>query len=166
MSSIIRTFVDHVNQKDMSTPTTPATDVLEAIHAVMHRLRARHHAALRDGEQDLTPLEARVLAFFAHHPDATQSELVEQTGRDKGQLARLVSGLRERGLLDAQPDEHDRRVTRLRLSAAARARHQAMQRVRAQLAEQAVQGLDAAERDSLMALLARVRDNLDAADPA
>lgn len=138
-------------------------DVLEAVHAVMHRVRSLQHQALRDGELDLGPMEARVLGYFARHPGATQRDLAEHSGRDKGQLARLVNGLRERGLLDASPDAADRRVTRLHLTDHARQLHQAVQRQRRRLAERAAAGLSEAERQQLLALLARLQHNLDGA---
>lgn len=140
--------------------TTP-DDVLEAVHAVMHRVRSLQHQGLRDGEHELAPMEARVLGFFARHPGGTQRDLAEHSGRDKGQLARLVNGLRERGLLDARPDPADRRVTRLHLTDHARQLHLAVQRQRRRLAERAAAGLNEAERQQLQALLARLLHNLD-----
>ena len=132
MSSIMEKQVDHVNQSGFA----PDGDVLEAIHELMHRVR---HRQLDAGTGELNPMEARVLGFFARHPGATQSALAAHSGRDKGQLARLVNGLREKGLLLAQV-----RRQRKRLSAAA------------------VQGFSAEERAQLMAMLTRIRANLDA----
>lgn len=154
----MRKTVDHVNQM------AAADDVLEAVHAVMHRVRAQQQHALRDadGNESLTPLEARVLGFFARHPGATQSELAAHVGRDKGQLARLVGGLRERGWLLAEADAEDRRAVRLVPSEAARQRHQAAMRARRRLAEAAAAGLSDTERRQLLALLQRVLANLDA----
>lgn len=135
-------------------------DVLEAIHALMHQARARQHRLLREAGHELTPMEARVLGFFARHPGATLTELAEHSGRDKGQLTRLVQGLRERGLLVATPDEADRRVTRLTLGTEAQALHQAVMRQRKRLADAAVAGLSEQERATLMTLLARIATNL------
>jgi len=77
MSSIMRKQIDNVNHQAIQ----PSDDVLEAMHAVMHLVRARQHQSLRDGGQEITPLESRVLAFFARHPGATQRELAEHSGR-------------------------------------------------------------------------------------
>lgn len=151
----MRASIDKVNH-------SAASDVLDAIHAVMHQLRARHHRVLRDAELGVTPMEARVLGFFARRPGASLTELAEHAGRDKGQLARLVQGLRDRGLLHAGADEHDRRVTRLALSPQALVLHDTLMRQRRREAEAAVAGLSRAECDTLLALLARVRANLEA----
>nr|UZH23227.1 hypothetical protein [myxobacterium MSr12020] len=151
--------VDLVNRN----PQEGAGDVLESIHAVMHLFRAHQHRAVREGHQDLTPMEGKVLGFFARHPGATQSDLVAHTGRDKGQLARLIAGLKKRGLLEARPDEADRRNVRLQPTAEARSIHQAMQRHARRLSEVAVAGLSGEERRQLLELLARIRNNLEAA---
>ena len=158
----MRKSVDHVNHK-ASTPTSasPDEDVLEAIHIVMHLFRSRQHRVLKDAEHDVSHMEAKALGFFARHPGATLSDLVQHSGRDKGQMARLVGGLRERGLLDAAADEDDRRSLRLTGSAAAKEALAALGQQARRLSAQAVKGLDAQERSQLLALLARVRANLD-----
>lgn len=148
--------VDNVNQ------IGGRPDLLEALQSVMHAARARHHQALRDAGLGLTPLEARLLGFFARRPGATLTELAEHTGRDKGQLARLVQALRDRGLLLAEADARDGRVTRLSLSPEARAMHETVLRQRRREAEAAASGLSAAERETLLDLLARLRANLEA----
>lgn len=154
----MRKTIDHVNQSDIAG----SDDVLETIHAVMHAVRARQHQAMRDGAQDITPLEARALGFFARHAGATLVDLARHSGRDKGQLARLIAGLKDRGLLAAAPDADDRRVTRLQLTPLAQAQHQAVQHLRQGLAQVAVDGLSAAEQQQLQQLLHRVLANLAA----
>lgn len=139
-------------------------ELLDAVHALMHAVRGRLQASGREDASALTPLEGRVLGYFAHHPGATLRDLVAHSGRDKGQLARLLSSLRERGLLLAEPDADDRRTVRLRLAPAAQAHHQRLRASRQQLAARATQGLDAATRASVLAALQQMRRNLDEAD--
>ena len=147
---------------DPSAPAADATpeDVFEAIHTVMHRYRASQYRGLRDGPHDLTHMDGKVLGYFAQHPGATQKDLALHSGRDKGQLARLIGGLRERGLLDARPDEADRRNVLLQLTPAGRNVHQALARQARQLAAQGVATLDAADRGRLLRLLRKVDANL------
>lgn len=142
--------MDIVNQQD---------DVLELVHSVMHAVRARQQQELR-GTGELTPLEARVLRFFSRHPGATQSDLADHSGRDKAQLARLLKGLRERGLLDAQEDTADRRQVRLALSAEGEALRRRLRQADRKLGAQAVAGLKEGEARQLAALLLKVRENL------
>ncbi|MBL0421955.1 winged helix-turn-helix transcriptional regulator [Ramlibacter sp. AW1] len=156
----MRHTVDDVNQP----PVASADDVIERIHAVMHLYRSRQHRALRDGGEGVTHLEMRVLGFFARHPGAGQSELVAHSGRDKGQLARLVAGLRERGLLEARADESDRRIQRLFLTEPGQQAWQVLRRQGRKLAAVAVKGLSETERGRLAGLLDRLLENLGQAE--
>lgn len=157
----MRKSVDHVNHKASASSSSPDEDVLEAIHTVMHLFRSRQHRVLKDAPHDVSHMEAKALGFFARHPGATQSDLVQHSGRDKGQMARLVGGLRERGLLDAVADEADRRSLRLTVSPAAKEVQVALAQQARRMSAQAVKGFDAQEREQLLALLARVRENLE-----
>lgn len=156
---MISKSVDTVNKQ----AEDPDADVLEAIHGVMHVVRAQQQRALRDAQSGLTHMESKVLGFFARHPGATLTALVAHSGRDKGQLAKLIGGLRDRGLLEARPSESDRRTMAMHLTPEGRAAHQLLRRQARRLAGVAVQGLDEAQRRQLLGLLARVRANLEAA---
>lgn len=152
--------VDQVNQ---STGGDAADRVFDALNAVVQRYRAQRRHGDDRVPGDLTHLEHKVLGFFARHPGATQSELALHSGRDKGQLARLVGALKERGLLEARADEGDRRQLRLHPTAAARSAYQASQRQARRLTAAALAGFSADEREQLAALLRRLHDNLEAA---
>lgn len=156
MSPIMRKQVDNVNHHCR----TPETDVLELVHAVMHDYRSLQYRFLRDGPHEITHMDGKVLGFFGRRPGATQSDLAQHSGRDKAQLARLIKGLRERGLLQAQADEADKRTVRLSLTADGQAVQRALALQARRLSGQAVAGLSAAERDQLAALLQRVKANL------
>lgn len=150
----MRDTVDNVNQSGKDR------DVLELIHAVMHQYRSLQYQVLRDWPHDVTHMHSKVLGYFARHPGATQSGLAQHSGRDKAQLARLVAGLRERGLLAGQADDGDRRSVRLTLTADGVALQRALQRQALRLTTRAVAGFSADERAQLSALLRRVQANL------
>jgi DNA-binding MarR family transcriptional regulator len=154
----MRNIVDQVNQNSPS----PALEVLERVHAIMHLYRSAQQRSLRAGPHDLAHMEIKVLGFFARRPGATQSDLAAHSGRDKAQLARLIRGLRDRGLLDATADETDKRSTRLSLSAAGKDMFAALHRHDGALAETALEGISETERATLLDLLERVRANLEA----
>jgi DNA-binding MarR family transcriptional regulator len=154
----MRTKVDKVNQQRPS----PALEVLERVHAIMHLYRSAQQRSLRAGPHDLAHMEIKVLGFFARRPGATQSDLAAHSGRDKAQLARLVRGLRDRGLLEAVADKADKRSTRLSLSEEGKAMFAALHRHDGALAEAALAGIPEAERATLLDLLARVHANLEA----
>lgn len=146
---------------DASSPDGDA--VFDAIHELMHLYRAPRQRAAQAATVALTHMEHKVLGFFCRHPGATQSALATHAGRDKGQLARLIAGLRARGLIEARPDPDDRRNLRLHPTPEAIALQQAAQQQARGVAAEAVQGLDADERRQLLALLARIRENLQRA---
>jgi DNA-binding MarR family transcriptional regulator len=162
MSPIMRKSVDLVNQAG----GTAAEDVLDSIHSVMHLYRSQQFRVLRDLPHGITHMESKVLGFFARHPGGTQSELAAHSGRDKGQLARLIGGLKERGLLEATQDEQDRRNVRLQLTDAGRSADQALRRRARKLSAVAVEGFSEEERRQLAVLLERVRGNLAAVGEA
>lgn len=154
----MRKTVDQVNQN-----SPPASgEVVERIHAIMHLYRSAQQRGLRAGPHELGHMEIKVLGFFARRPGATQSDLAAHSGRDKAQLTRLIRGLRERGLVEAVADEVDRRSTRLSLSAEGQALHATLHAHDDVLAEAALAGVSDAERATLLALLGRVRANLEA----
>jgi len=167
MSSIMSKSVDHVNHLPPAAATSEGDadgdEVFEAIHAVMHLYRSPRHRGVATDTAELTHMEHKVLGYFCRHPGATQSDLASHAGRDKSQLARLIAGLRARGLLDAHPDAADRRNLRLHPTATARTAQRAAQRQARAVAATAVAGLSDAERLQLLALLQRVRANLERA---
>ena len=132
------------------------------MHAIMHLYRSAQQRSLRDGPNDLAHMEVKALGFFARHPGATQSDLVAHSGRDKAQVARQIRALRERGLLDVQADQLDRRSSRLSLSAEGKAVHAALHRNDGRLKDLALSGFTDEEKGALVELLARVRINLQA----
>lgn len=156
----MRKNVDIVNQRE-SASAAGDEDVLELVHALMHDYRSLQYRALRDGPHDITHMDSKVLAFFGRHPGATQSDLAQHSGRDKAQLARLIKGLREKGLLEAEADESDRRNLRLSLSVEGKAIQRTLQQQARRLSTKAVDGLAPGEYKQLLALLRRMKSNLD-----
>jgi DNA-binding MarR family transcriptional regulator len=155
--------VDKVNQN----PAEAGLAVFETLHAIMHLYRARQMRVGQAGAAPLTHMENKVLGFFGRNPGATQRDLAVHSGRDKAQLARLIGGLRDKGLLDAEAAPGDRRSTHLRLSEAGAAVHAELRRHGARLSAAALTGLAEDEQAQLLGLLGRVQDNLAAAtEPA
>jgi DNA-binding MarR family transcriptional regulator len=146
--------------------TSPAKntppDPLDIMHGVMHQYRALQYRFLRDGPHDITHMDGKVLGYFGRHPGATQSDLAQHTGRDKAQLARLIKGLRDQGLLQGDVDAEDRRSVRLSLTADGLAVQKELRQQAKRLSQKAVEGLSVLEQQQLLALLTRVRGNLGA----
>jgi DNA-binding MarR family transcriptional regulator len=135
-------------------------DLLDLIHTIMHQYRSQQYQVLRDGPYDITHMESKVLSFFDRHPNATQSDLARETGRDKAQLARLIKGLRDQGLLDAETDEKDRRNMKLSLTDIGRSIQRTLEQQAKKLNSKAVTGMNLEEQRQMLALLQRLKGNL------
>ena len=143
----MRKQVDNVNHMDSASAPPAATmasaaeAVIDLVHGVMHQFRSRQYAVLRDNAHAVTHMDSKVMGFFARRPGATLSDLATHSRRDKAQLARLVKGLRERGLLVGEADAVDRRNVHLRLSEAGQAVQRALHDEAHALNMRAVAGL-------------------------
>jgi len=143
-----------------TTPDTPP-DVMEQIHTLMHALKARvMQGSPEAGGRRVAPTEARMLHHVARHPGCTQGDLVEHTGRDKGQINRLIQQVEDAGLLVRVPDETDRRKLRLELTAEGREVVKGIAAERRKLSAKLVADFSPEERAQLGALLARLQKNL------
>ncbi|MDE1170679.1 MAG: winged helix DNA-binding protein [Verrucomicrobium sp.] len=148
--------VDNVKE----TAGAEAVEVFELIHSLMHLFRAEQYRALRGGPHDLSHMEGKVLGFFAERPGAMLRDAVLWSGRDKGQLARIIRTLKGQGLLAEQADPSDRRSVRLRATPEGRAIHLSLRRRLKRLSEAAVSGLGAKERREVARLLGKIKGGL------
>lgn len=143
-----------------TSPAPTPEDVVEALLQTMRGLRTAFRGGGRKDGRELTHLDSRVLGFFARCPGATQKELALHSGRDKGQIARLIHGLKARGLLSATPDDADRRTLRIELTPAGVEAHRAQHARAYALAEQSAQALSEDERRTLIDLLKKMHTHL------
>ena len=134
--------------------------MLDLVHSVMHRYRSQQYRFLRDRPHDITHMDGKVLGYFGRHPGATQKDLAQHSGRDKAQLARLIKGLREGGLMVAVANQSDRRHVCLSLTADGQSVQRSLQQQARRLSAKAVAGLSAAEHRQLITLLQQVSTNL------
>jgi DNA-binding MarR family transcriptional regulator len=158
MSTMTRGKVDIVNGKSVHA----SDEIFDLIHTIMHLFRSQQYRGLPKNSHDITPMECKLLGFFARYPGATLSDLVAHSARDKGQLARLIKSLKEGGLLKVQKDQKtDRRSVRLELTRSGNAVHRTLDRQSERLARLGTNGLGSENRRQLLALLRQVRNNLE-----
>lgn len=138
-----------------------AEDIVEAIHAVMHSYRACLFRAMRDNPHGITPMDAKVLNHVARHPGSTQRDLVMHSGKDKGQLARLITGLRKRNLIKVEVDDQDRRSLKLYLTAAGENIQADILEQRQEINGEIRHKLNTTERQTLMDLVEKLRLGID-----
>jgi DNA-binding MarR family transcriptional regulator len=126
--------------------------------------RAQQLLKTRMQDQDLTglgPLHMHTLRLCQQQPGAQQQVLVQALGRDKGQMARLVRDLEDRGLLTRTTDEADRRVWRLNLTPEGDARCAWFVALEAQVAQDLMGHLSPADSTQLNRTLQTVQARLD-----
>ena len=129
--------------------------LLELVHDVVHRFRAVLQSSIADDESGLAMMEVRALAYLARHDGGTSGELVKRSGRDKGQVARLVGGLVERGLVERAPGS-DRRSHTLHLTPEGKTVQRRLERKRVRAAGAMFAPFSTAERSTLAELLGRL----------
>ena len=140
----------------LSTPC--AEDVFDAIHRLMHLYRSEQY--LSPNASGLTPMQGKVLRFFANRPNSTLKELRVDFSKDKSQLAKLINGLKAMNLLKSQVDRIDKRQVRLELtSEGARVQKRLRQHTQA-LAENACKGLKIKDRLELIATVNQLSKGL------
>jgi DNA-binding MarR family transcriptional regulator len=136
------------------------TEVLDRLHSLMHGLRRHLQDAMRQDGEGLGPMEVRCLAYFMRNDGHTQRDLVQHSGRDKAQIARIVKTLHERGLLQSCPDPEDGRSQRVSATAQGQALQRKMQQHRVRFEKTMTAGLNDSDRAALLALLDRLQDNV------
>lgn len=145
----------------MSSSVT--TDVFELLHDLMHLFRARLLQSLQELDAELTFNEFRILMHTGRHPGITQKELVEHSHTDKAQMARTLSQLQDKGLLERSASEADKRVRCLQLSTQGLALFEQLRQQRERIAEDLLSAFPAAEQQQLRALLQYALDSVQGA---
>jgi DNA-binding MarR family transcriptional regulator len=131
--------------------------LLKDVSRLFSRNFERHCA-----EIGLTLAQCRVLGYLQRNDGLSQARLAELTDSDPMTLGRLLVRMEAGALVERGPDPCDGRAHRLSLGPKASPLLAEIWRLSARTREDALTGLDAADRGQLLALLQRVRDNLDA----
>jgi MarR family transcriptional regulator for hemolysin len=109
----------------------------------------------------ITPAEARALIHIAARPGIRLNRLAVSLGVEPMTACGVVDRLEQRGLVERMPDPDDRRAKNLIVTDAADALMTSVAAAAADLREDALAGLSAAERETMMSALRTVRDNLE-----
>lgn len=112
----------------------------------------------------ITALQWRLISYLKRHEGVRQGPLAELIEVEPITLSRMVDRLAEAGLVERHADPTDRRAWQLYLTPRARTLLGEMRRTTDKVSEEATEGLSAAERDQLIALVGRVRCNLSRRD--
>lgn len=139
--------------------TTPEA-IFDAISFLNHEIRSRYYQVSREHGAGLAGMEFKALRFIATHKGATQRDLVEHYGRDKGQMARVIDKLKKSDLVQAVADEEDRRIARLQVTDQGQQLHHEFKRLNDEIARQATSTFTDEECGQLFRLLEQMNQNL------
>ncbi|MBL4803125.1 MAG: MarR family transcriptional regulator [Emcibacter sp.] len=152
------------NQKNTDKDMTNPGDIIaEEIHLLRRLFKTRQYRAYTGVLSDLVYMGGQLLDYIGRYPGATQSDLVVHFHRDKGQVAKLIRGLRERGMVETEVDKADRRSLRLHLTAKGYKTNADVQRERRKVVQLGLVGISDADQKQLVTLLRRVKRNLEEA---
>lgn len=92
-------------------------EVAYLVDRFMRRIVAGLHSkALQVDTERVGPLGGMVLLTLADIQPAPIHQLVEQVGRDKSQMTRLIKSLEEKGMIERLPCPEDGRVSLLKMT--------------------------------------------------
>ena len=155
-----------MSTKQRTPPAAPVPELsqqaLDALFALFAALRGGLRDALQDGPEGLAPMHLRMLKHCLKHPGTNQQALVQASGRDKGQVARLIKELDAQGLLLREADPDDGRSQRLTLTPAGRAACQRFRRHESAIAQRLFEAMAAEEIQALIDQLGVLRGRLAA----
>lgn len=114
----------------------------------------KHFAEIVGAEEDITPGLFGMLQVIAANPGLIQSRLAETMGVDRSVIVAVIQRLATRGLVERLP--LDRRSHSLHLTREGRAALRRMEKLVLRHEAEIAQELSAAERTTLMQLLARL----------
>jgi len=114
----------------------------------------------------LTRAQWRALKRVHHGEGITQNDLAEFLEMEPIAVGRVIDRLQKAGFIERRADPRDRRVWRLHLLPKAHAVVDDMEQIGSELLRQAQRGVSATEMKSMMSVLARMKDNLNALDDA
>jgi DNA-binding MarR family transcriptional regulator len=124
-----------------------AAELLAAVSAVRRTARQAVRRAWRD--EPLPTAQSELLRLVAARPGITVAEAARELRLAPNTVSTLVGRLAEQGLLGREKAPGDARLVRLNVTRRARQRIADWRDLRADLAQQAMAGLTAAERQHL-----------------
>jgi len=132
------------------------------LSVLSNRVSEAISATYRD-RYGLAVTEWRVIAILGRHPGATATEVAQRSAMDKVAISRSVKRLLERGLIEREADDADRRSRRLKLSTTGQAIHDRVVPAARAFEQRLLACLSAEERATLDRLIDRLGEECRAA---
>ena len=126
----------------------------------------RKHFDRRAERFNLTRAQWRALKRLNHGEGMRQNELAEFLEMEPSAVGRVIDRLQKAGFVERRADPNDRRAWRLYLTARAHAVVDDMESISSGLFRDAQKGISAADLKTMISVLARMKDNLNALENA
>jgi len=135
--------------------------VEDSVGYLITRLRASIFAGVgrEVASWGISAAQGSILIYIAHGRGDRAADIARDYDYDTGSMTRMVERLVRKGLIDRVRDADDRRVVRLRLTAAGRAVAKRIPKVAVEVLNQHLRGFSAAELAALKGMLGRMLDN-------
>lgn len=143
---------------DMSRVDLTVTEIAELLPQIMRRLAGGR--SVPAGMREVTLPQARALGAVASSEACTMGELAASLRVTLGAATGLVDRLVQQNLVQREPDPRDRRIVRVRLTAAGRRAHAAVVRGARRRLSAALEKLSPPHRAQLAAALAMLNTAL------
>ncbi|WP_158555136.1 MarR family winged helix-turn-helix transcriptional regulator [Fulvimarina endophytica] len=144
----------------MSGSGTTDDVIVELMSSISRQFRSELRQASASVGGPATPVQHEMLAYVGRHPGTGIMGLAELARRDKAQVTRTISELEDLELVIRERSASDRRATRVRLSESGEAVFREVLEKRRSLAAAMLGPLRSDERDTLSAMLAKMRSAL------
>lgn len=126
----------------------------------------RKHFDRRAVRFNLTRAQWRALKRLSHGEGMRQNELAEFLEMEPIAVGRVIDRLQKAGFVERRADPADRRAWRLYLTARAHAIVDDMESISGGLFRDAQKGISAADLKTMISVLTRMKENLNALDSA
>jgi DNA-binding MarR family transcriptional regulator len=126
----------------------------------------RKHFDRRAVRFNLTRAQWRALKRLSHSEGMSQSDLAEMLEMEPIAVGRVIDRLQKAGFVERRADPADRRAWRLYLTDRAHAVVDDMESISGGLFRDAQKGISAADLKTMISVLARMKENLNALDSA
>jgi MarR family transcriptional regulator, transcriptional regulator for hemolysin len=153
---------NHAATEPVKTGALPAAghNFGSLVHDVSRLVKRRFERAARHTGLPVTRSQAAVLLYVARKEGVSQAEVASWLDIEPIALVRMLDKLHEEGLVERRAHPTDRRIRTLWLMAAARPVVERILEINLAIREEAFAGLTTATRDSLIAALSSIKDNL------
>ena len=109
---------------------------------------------------DITQLDIELLQYFSENPGAAASDVIRDLDLNKGNVSTALFKLFRNGLVDGEPNDHDRRIIEYRLREKGKKIIRETDGIQEKLLEQVFRGVTEQEKDIMKQIADKVCRNL------